>query len=101
MPGETGPFSRKFSQIREKIGSLRVRGGKTGNSLRFPASSRGEEMFPAPQTKPIMKTTILCVAALVALPLGAIATPAAPAVSAVVADEDKTADINLEISGMR
>ena len=48
-----------------------------------------------------MKTNIILAAAMVALPLGAVATPAAPAGSAIVADEAKTAEINLEISGMR
>ena len=48
-----------------------------------------------------MKSTIAIAAALVMLPMGAIAAPATQSVSAAVADEAKTADIDLEIGGMR
>ena len=48
-----------------------------------------------------MKTNILLAAALVALPLGAIATPAGNDGSVAVTDEAKTANIKLEITGMR
>jgi hypothetical protein len=48
-----------------------------------------------------MKTTILVAAAMLSLPLGVMAAPAADAGSAITADEAKAEVINLKVKNMR
>jgi len=48
-----------------------------------------------------MKTTILVAAAMLSLPLGVMAAPAADAGSAITADEAKAKVIDLEVTNMR
>jgi hypothetical protein len=56
---------------------------------------------PLKTKKYTMKTTILVAAAMLSLPLGVMAAPAADAGSAITADEAKAEVINLKVKNMR